>query len=369
MHNRNGDLNTKRTQFLCHIKSIKSDVQMRLLMKLHSAISDTSTIPIIGIETDCRVTVFNKTAVETFGYSLDEMIGQNVNILIQDKYREFHDAFVEKYLRTGQKRLIGRRRLDVAVHKSGELIPVELNVSEVFTESQRYFIGFVRDQRNIITRDEESNRAQIADRIYPPAIAARVVQGEVINDHHPSVTILFADIVGFTALSSKLPSSRVVELLDSVFTMFDENVATKYGLEKIKTMGDCYMVACGIPSDIPDHATNCVKGGFEMFKLVEKVNAENPDIPDITLRIGIHSGEATAGIVGTLKPAYDIWGDAVNVASRMESAGVPGEIHISSSTYDLLSPDYKSMFYKRKPMPIKGKGMMETFITSMKSNG
>jgi class 3 adenylate cyclase len=169
--------------------------------------------------------------------------------------------------------------------------------------------------------------------------------------------VLFADIVGFTVLSQQMSPKKLVSMLNDIFSAFDRLVA-QHRLEKIKTIGDAYMVAAGIPDQQGNHAVLMADFALDMRDAMTEFSRENG--LDITVRIGINSGPAVAGVIGEHKFIYDIWGDTVNTASRMESHGRPGEIHVSNLTRELLGNAYR--FEDCGEIPVKGKGNMRTWI-------
>jgi class 3 adenylate cyclase len=187
----------------------------------------------------------------------------------------------------------------------------------------------------VITRQADALRAEMdrADALLhnmlPTSISSRLLDGErTIADEYPSVTVLFADIVGFTQLAGRLPAGEVVALLDRLFARFDELAADR-GLEKIKTIGDAYMAAGGLTKPLADHAARVVDLGLAMIDIA----AHDIDSrADLQLRVGVHSGPVIGGVIGHEKLAFDIWGETVNIASRLESQGVPGRVHISAAT-------------------------------------
>jgi class 3 adenylate cyclase len=194
--------------------------------------------------------------------------------------------------------------------------------------------------------------------ILPPSIARRLkLRGGTIADGFPGVTVMFADIVGFTRLSARLPPERIVEMLNDLFCKFDD-VAGQLGLEKIKTIGDCYMVAGGLPEPRADHAEAVAEMGLAMLGIVAELAARTGEPLDV--RIGLHSGPVVAGVIGKRKFIYDLWGDTVNVASRMESHGIPGSIQLSDVSRALLDGKYRMQ--RRGMIDIKGKGEMETWL-------
>ena len=217
------------------------------------------------------------------------------------------------------------------------------------------------------TLESERRRSEkLLLNVLPAAIADRLKDGEeTIAESYPEVTVLFSDIVGFTDMSEKIGAKQVVDMLNEVFGLLD-GLATKYNIEKIKTIGDCYMVVAGIPDRSPTHAQQIADFALDMQATLANY-AERSGRP-LAMRTGVHTGTVVAGIVGTSKFAYDLWGDVVNIASRMESSGEPGRIQVSDAVRIRLSDDYT--FEARGDVDIKGKGMMHTwYLTGRQSNG
>jgi adenylate cyclase len=171
--------------------------------------------------------------------------------------------------------------------------------------------------------------------------------------------VVFSDIVGFTSMSSKLTAEEVVSFLNELFGMFD-NLAEAHGLEKIKTIGDAYMAVAGVPSPLEDHADRAARMGLGMIDALAEYNARTG--ADIQVRIGIHSGHVVAGVIGKNKFMYDLWGDTVNTASRMESNGVPGAVQISEQTRALLGDGDVYGFTDRGLIDVKGKGKLQAYL-------
>lgn len=193
--------------------------------------------------------------------------------------------------------------------------------------------------------------------ILPASIAQQLKQSHtLIAEHFDEVTILFADIVDFTVLSERLQPIELVDLLNCIFSEFDELVES-VKLEKIKTIGDAYMVAAGLPIRRPDHAEAIADMALAMQQGISDFRALTGE--NVQIRIGINTGMVVAGVIGTKKFIYDLWGDAVNVASRMESSSQPGRIQVTKNTYNLLKESYH--FEARGIVEIKGKGAMETY--------
>jgi class 3 adenylate cyclase len=215
-------------------------------------------------------------------------------------------------------------------------------------------------QRNVAMtalRAEQGRSEALLTNILPNSIAERLKTAtQTIADHVESASILFADVVDFTPLSQRLPAAEVVGILDQLFSLFDALVE-RHGLEKIKTIGDCYMAAAGVPDPRPDHARSVAMLALDMRDAVVASPVAGQD--GLELRIGINSGPMVAGVIGTKRFLYDLWGDTVNTASRMEAQGTPGEIQITGATYELLKDEF--VCRRRGTVVIKGKGAMETW--------
>ncbi len=219
---------------------------------------------------------------------------------------------------------------------------------------------FLRDRERQYLAEIQSEREK-SDRlllnVLPQSIADRLKRGEtMIADHFDCATVLFADLVGFTPLSRTMPPLALVELLNDIFTRFDA-LAAALGLEKIKTIGDAYMVAAGVPVPRDDHAHAAAALALQMNSALRDLNAARG--LDLHLRTGLHSGPLAAGIIGRDKFAYDLWGDTVNTASRMESSAQLDTIHLSSATAALLGDKFQ--IEPRGTVVIKGIGGMETW--------
>jgi len=211
---------------------------------------------------------------------------------------------------------------------------------------------FVREREREHARSE-----RLLLNVLPAPVAARLKRREdVIADRFPEATVLFADIVDFTPLSSSLPPEDVVALLDDVFTAFDRLVDA-HGLEKIKTIGDAYMVAGGIPTPREDHCEAVADMALAMLQECDRRRAGGDGL---RLRIGIDVGPVVAGVIGRRKFIYDLWGDTVNTASRMESHGVPDAIQVTERVRERLSDRYR--FEPRETIDVKGKGPMATWL-------
>lgn len=207
--------------------------------------------------------------------------------------------------------------------------------------------------------DRERQRSEeLLLNVLPAHIAARLkAEDEPLADVHENVSVLFADLAGFTDLSRKMSAAELVNLLNDLFSRFDALVE-RHGAEKIKTIGDAYMVATGLTDSVADHAEQIADLALGMQKAFGEFRADNG--VDLKLRIGVHSGAVVAGVIGKRKFAYDLWGNTVNVASRMESEGLPDEIQISADTWEMLSKRFRST--PRGEIKIKGHRSRATYI-------
>lgn len=249
------------------------------------------------------------------------------------------------------------------IHRQMEILDEQASSIEI--------ANAVLEERNITIAEMHDESERLLLNILPKAIASRLKQGEkTIADSFDNVTVLFADIVGFTQLSARISPQELVEMLDAIFSDFDA-LAEKFGLEKIKTIGDCYMIVGGIPTPRPDHVLAVCRMGLAMRDSLKRFS--DTMNADIQIRIGIHTGAVVAGVIGKKKFAYDLWGDTVNTASRMESHGEAGRVHISNDSYIALQAALKNLnsveseqvhviFHEREAINVKGKGFMKTWF-------
>jgi class 3 adenylate cyclase len=204
---------------------------------------------------------------------------------------------------------------------------------------------------------ERARSEALLRNVLPEPIADRLKDApNVIADSLEEATVLFADVVGFTTIADKLPPEEIVAMLNHVFHEFDD-LAERHGLEKIKTIGDAYMVAGGLPEPQDRHVEAVADMALEMVGVVQRLRTPTGD--PLNLRIGIHTGPVVAGVIGKKKFSYDLWGDTVNTASRMESHGEAGKIQVTLAVYERLEPGY--VLEERGPVSVKGKGEMRTW--------
>ena len=219
--------------------------------------------------------------------------------------------------------------------------------------------AFLLLQYFVRQREAELERSEgLLLNILPRPIAERLKrEGRIVAESHPAVTVLFADVVDFTPFAERTPPGRVVDILDEIFSTFDA-LADRHGLEKIKTIGDAYMAVAGLPTARPDHAEAAADLALDMQAELRRLTTTLG--VELQLRIGMASGPVIAGVIGRRKFIYDLWGDTVNTASRMESAGLPGRIQVTEATRDRLASEFS--LESRGRIAIKGKGELEAFL-------
>ena len=222
------------------------------------------------------------------------------------------------------------------------------------------FNGMIDDinQKNVVIETKNRENEELLLNVLPAPIANRLRGGEKgIADGFAEVTVAFADLVGFTQLSSEMPPAEVVTLLNGLFTRFDV-AASELGIEKIKTVGDAYMAVCGLPVPVPNHAERMVRMAIRMVHITREHAMEHG--VSMKLRVGINSGPVVAGVIGKSKYIYDLWGDTVNLASRMESGGIPDSVQVTRPVYEKLKDLF--VFEARGELEVKGKGKVEAWV-------
>ncbi|MEI6235438.1 MAG: adenylate/guanylate cyclase domain-containing protein [Planctomycetota bacterium] len=335
----------------------ESEARIRLIV-------ETALEAVIVTDDSGNIVIWNPQAVVAFGYRQEDVIGKQLpsivfNAAVRDSFERGWREF-----KTGKPwSLLNQTSESVAVRKDGSEFPIELSISLASWNQLTTLNVFIRDiterkKAEAALRLEQEKSERLLLNVLPACIATRLKNGEKsIADSFPIATVLFSDLVGFTKISSKISAAELVDLLGAVFTEFDRLTA-KYGLEKIKTIGDAFMVAGGLPVPRSDHAEAVVAMGLEMLTGLERVTSHIAE--PFKARIGVHSGPVVAGVIGTHKFIYDLWGDAVNTASRMESHGLPGRVQISAATYALVKDKFQTE--ARGLIEVKGKGAMETYL-------
>ena len=266
-------------------------------------------------------------------------------------------AFVLVFLVTGVAGEVLFRDADLPIWFTSTMLA--LNVIGTGAVAFTLLATFANQRNSALTalRAEQEKSESLLMNILPSSIAERLKAAtQPIADHFDSASVLFADVVDFTPLAQRLPPADVVGILDQLFSSFDALVE-RHGLEKIKTIGDCYMAAAGVPDPRADHARRAALLALDMRDALATSGVAGQ--LGVELRIGINSGPVVAGVIGTKRFLYDLWGDAVNTASRMESQSTPGGIQITRATYELLKDEF--VCRRRGMILVKGKGLMETW--------
>ncbi len=242
------------------------------------------------------------------------------------------------------------------LYKINDLTESVIGVSNIV--GSLLVLGLPMGMYSIFLEQERNKSEKLLHNIMPKSIAEKLKNNiKTISMDNPEISVLFADIVSFTEMSEKISSEKIVGFLNDMFSQFDD-LTEKYGVEKIKTIGDSYMVVSGMPVQREDHALTLFNLAKEMIKISAQFKDHNGN--PIKLRIGINSGPAISGVIGKSKFAFDVWGDTINTAARLESYGSPDCIHMSKNTFDLV--DYKDSNLERKTIQIRGKGLMDTVL-------
>jgi class 3 adenylate cyclase len=252
---------------------------------------------------------------------------------------------------------------DIKDNLGGSLIaaPLRKRPDQSTLESIIGMLNMPTKERLMSDLQAEKQKARdVLHKIFPDSVVRQLEAGQsAIYDYYPSTTILFSDMVGFTSLSKGMDARELVTFIDDIFQRIDQ-LCIKHGVEKIKTIGDSYMAAAGVPNSCDDHAERVANLAFDIQELHRGLAVSNDSGQQLDARIGIHSGPVVAGVIGLNKFSFDLWGDTVNVASRMESTGIPGEIQISIATRELL-PD-RFISHIRGHVAMKGHSSIETFL-------
>eukprot|EP01080_Neovahlkampfia_damariscottae_P007234 gene7234-11549_t len=343
-------------------KQINLEKQKQIAVKESNekfdAILENSDDAVIQFNSKLKIISLNKSAINMFDIKEEpkKYVGHRFSEIFSESSQEIFIKNFNPSDHTLNKRVF-TQDLEILVHDQRYSVNVTISVD-------KNFIAFIKDitarkNQESLLNFEKDRASQLLYDILPVKIAKKKTENkkQIIVDSHKECTILFADICGFTDLSSKMKAEELVNMLNDLFKYFDDSCAI-HGIEKIKTIGDCYMCASGIPDYRRDHAEAMMEFAKSMLESVEEYNKLSGR--NIQIRIGINSGRVVAGVIGKRKYAYDLWGDSVNIASRMESSGVPQKIHISRSTYVLIHKRYHCK--ELKEIEIKGKGKMKTYM-------
>jgi adenylate cyclase len=283
-------------------------------------------------------------------------LGALVFLEVREAVRWF-GAFLAVFLLTGLAGEVLFSDADLPVSFTSTMLALNVTGTASVAFTLLATFGHQRNAALTALRAEQEKSEALLLNILPSPIVERLkATTQTIADHFDAASIVFADVVDFTPLAQRLPPAEMVGILDQLFSQFDALVE-RHGLEKIKTIGDCYMAAAGVPIPRLDHARAAALLALEMREMLAASAVAGQ--PGLELRIGINSGPVVAGVIGTKRFLYDLWGDAVNTASRMESHGTPGEIQITRATYELLNDEFACR--RRGTILVKGMGQMETW--------
>lgn len=225
-------------------------------------------------------------------------------------------------------------------------------------ESQKEKLEQEVAERTAELRIEKEETERLLYNILPVEVAKELQEkGSILPRRYEEISVLFSDFKGFTSTVSAMPAGRLVDELNDIFQVFDD-IIDKHGIEKIKTIGDSYLIAAGLPKESGNHAIQCVRVALEMLRFIEQRNASSAI--KWQMRVGIHSGTVVAGVVGKKKFTYDVWGDTVNIAQRMEASGVPGRVNVSAYTYHLVKDRFTCEY--RGKIDAKGKGEIDMYF-------
>ncbi|NEP11216.1 MAG: PAS domain S-box protein [Symploca sp. SIO2C1] len=337
--------------------------ELQEMVKLRDQAIDASSVGITIADArlpDMPLIYVNPAFEVITGYSPAEVLGSNCRFLQGEKTHQPAVTELRAAIKAGENCTVTL----LNYRKDGTPFWNELTISPIYDDDNRltHFVGIQADisarvRAETALRIEKNKSEKLLLNILPQPIAEQLKQSEgSLAQQFDAVTILFADIVGFTPLSTQMPPLELINFLNQIFSAFDQ-LAQKHGVEKIKTIGDAYMAAGGLPIMQDNHAEAIANMALDMQQAITHFQAQQGE--SFQIRIGINTGPVVAGVIGIKKFIYDLWGDAVNVASRMESLGVPGKIQVTTATYERLKD--KFAFEKRGAIPVKGKGEMTTY--------
>lgn len=341
----------------------RADEALRQAEERYRQIFENATGGIFQVTPEGQYISANPALAKIYGYSSPEELVANITNIWEQLYvdpnrrADFATAISDRDAVLEFESLVYRKNRSViwisetvrAVRDAyGQLLYYEGTVEEITK----------RKVAQEALRYQQEQTEHLLLNILPEPIAQRLKMAEsTIADSFAQVTVLFADIVGFTQLSTQIPPAELVELLNKIFSAFDQ-LAEQHELEKIKTIGDAYMVVGGLPVPRTDHAAAIAQMALDMLQEIARF--KTADGNSFSIRIGINTGPVVAGVIGIKKFIYDLWGDTVNIASRMESQGLPDCIQVTEATYELLRDQYH--FVTRGVIDVKGKGKMTTYL-------
>ncbi|MFB2837137.1 PAS domain S-box protein [Floridanema evergladense] len=348
----------------------RSEAALRQAEEKYRKIFENAIEGIFQISIDGRYLSANPALAKLYGYNSPEELMNSIQNVDRQIYIEPQQR--AKFIKLIEEHGSVSGFESQVYCRTGNIIWVSENARAVRDEQGKilYYEGIVenitkRKEAEEALREQQKQTEKLLLNILPQPIAERLRKEQsTIADIFKEATVLFADIVGFTEISANIHPVELVEMLNEIFSTFDE-LTEEHGLEKIKTIGDAYMAVGGLPIPRPDHAEAIAEMALDMKIEIDRFNRETGQ--NVQLRVGINTGPVIAGVIGIKKFIYDLWGDTVNTASRMESHGIAGQIQVTTTTYEILRDKYQ--FQKRGNIPIKGKGEMTTYLlTGKKGN-
>ncbi|NET59701.1 MAG: response regulator [Symploca sp. SIO2E6] len=351
------------TQLGSLIKRKQAEEALQIAEQKYHSIVDNAKEGIFQTTPSGLLLSANPALAQLYGYDSSEDLIKHVTDIGEQLYVEPYRR--SQFIQAMEAEGIVSDFESQVYRKNGQVIWVEEN-AHVVRDTQGnilYYEGSVSNitERKLTQEALKFQKEQIEKlllNILPAPIAGRLQQDpSTIADSFEDASVLFADIVGFTELSSRKTPKELVDLLNVIFSEFDQ-LAQNHRLEKIKTIGDAYMVVGGLPKPHPQHTEAIAQMALDMQAAMVQINEKTGEA--FQLRIGINTGQVVAGVIGITKFIYDLWGDTVNVASRMESSGIPGEIQVTATTYERLKEQF--LLAERGSIPIKGKGEMMTYL-------
>ncbi|KAJ3128427.1 hypothetical protein HK098_004504 [Nowakowskiella sp. JEL0407] len=336
-----------------------TEMKMMLERRLLNSVLNTVVDAIITIDPVGTIKRFNHAAEIMFGYTASEIIETNIRDLMPERFSTNHDQYLNNYMTTGVKKVIGLGRRAFGLHKSGAEFPIHLSVSEVKENGVHLFTGIVRDMTRQIQNEEQqklkeqqkqeelqsliseletqqSKAELLLSNMLPSSISRSLLSGQNLDpESYASCTIMFLDVVQFSQLCSKILPVQTVEFLNDLFKGLDDIIDT-YDAYKVESVGDSYMVVSGVPHRNEDHAGVIATMALHFLEYVKSFKMKQDPEASVQLRIGINTGPVVAGVVGLKMPRYCLFGDTVNTSSRMESSGQAMSIQCSESAHDAL---------------------------------
>lgn len=340
---------------------IESLIQEQI--KRFQVISSSKNDAIITSDESKLILFWNKGAEYIFGYTAEEAIGQPLTLIIPQELHQRHNEGIERMNERKKPRVLGKVLELQAIKKGGEVFPIELTLGSWDNDGKRYYSGIIRDitekkKAEQIILNEKKKSEELLLNILPKQVADELkINGKATTKKYDNVTILFTDFKDFTRMAPSVSPIKLVEELNEIYSHFDD-IMEVFGVEKIETIGDAYFAACGVPVKNDNHAVQCIEAARQMFRYLDERNGKNKI--QWKMRAGIHSGPVVAGVVEKKKYAYDLFGDTVNTASRMESNGEVGRINISETTYELIKGKYNC--FHRGQINVKGKGDLNMYF-------